>query len=424
MTARTKDELLDTWRDAFDSAYTTPLEEEDDGRGADLVHGFAAIMERSSQGVDETTQAYYLTPHSSQTSDPASGAVKATGAIKLSNPLPAEANVLLLIGDIFEVTQLDTRGELVIVAEIELTENVNMGQGAAGISVDVQAVRAGTQANGGPLRSVRPKPLTVASVAATNPGSTLLTDDGLADRFTEDMVGRFVRFVTGSNAGTLPRRITAATLGTVTVEGVALLTGSDAVEVVGPADLGIIAELDGELSGGRHAWLDQRGGDRDVGRNAGEGDDTYRPRVTALPDVVSPNAILRAVGRILRPKGIDFEVIETRPHDRTEFGGFYADTDFADREVTWDSGDRRWLTGTFARRGFVVLVEDQPASGDFSIYCDADPFTLTYPLSFCDVGYCDGFALTFRNDIAELLRELDKVKAYGVPYAVVVVDSL
>lgn len=52
-------------------------------------------------------------------------------------------------------------------------------------------------------------------------------------------------------------------------------------------------------SGGRHAWLDELGQERNLARAPGEDDETYRQRIKAIADVVTPNAIRRTLARTL-----------------------------------------------------------------------------------------------------------------------------
>jgi len=64
-------------------------------------------------------------------------------------------------------------------------------------------------------------------------------------------------------------------------------------------------------SGGIDPSLDQHGKDRLIFRGVGEGDDSYRGRIRALPDNISPNAVDRALQQLLLPFGLSYEFIET-----------------------------------------------------------------------------------------------------------------
>lgn len=63
--------------------------------------------------------------------------------------------------------------------------------------------------------------------------------------------------------------------------------------------------------GGTAAMLEGLGADRGIDRELGEDVEAYRLRVHSLPDVVTPDAIMRAAARILDPLGIEWEFIET-----------------------------------------------------------------------------------------------------------------
>jgi hypothetical protein len=52
-------------------------------------------------------------------------------------------------------------------------------------------------------------------------------------------------------------------------------------------------------AGGVHPWLDELGFERNFQRASGEDDSTYRQRISAIADVVTPNAIRRTLSRTL-----------------------------------------------------------------------------------------------------------------------------
>lgn len=65
------------------------------------------------------------------------------------------------------------------------------------------------------------------------------------------------------------------------------------------ADLGITVFNELSPTGGRSAMLDELGDERALNRSPGETDAEYRARIREVPDVVSPNAIRRALNRLL-----------------------------------------------------------------------------------------------------------------------------
>jgi hypothetical protein len=68
-------------------------------------------------------------------------------------------------------------------------------------------------------------------------------------------------------------------------------------------DLGFSVTNELSPTGGQLPMLDELGAERNIGRSPGEADDAYRKRIATLPDTVSPNAIRRAVNRVLAPMG-------------------------------------------------------------------------------------------------------------------------
>jgi len=76
-------------------------------------------------------------------------------------------------------------------------------------------------------------------------------------------------------------------------------------------DITIRARQESEVTGGLSPALDQQGADRGIYRGVGELDASYRGRIRALPDNISPNAVDRALQQLLLPFGISYDFIET-----------------------------------------------------------------------------------------------------------------
>ncbi|MCG8622319.1 MAG: hypothetical protein MJE68_10045 [Proteobacteria bacterium] len=232
----------------------------------------------------------------------------------------------------------------------------------------------------------------------------------------------FVKFISGANGGIDPRRILTSSLGSITVEGSALTSGTDIVQVVGLNDLGTEIEIDGEFSGGKHAILDLRGEDRLIARNPSEADSGYRSRIRALPDVDSPNALIRAAGRVLRPLNIPFIFGETRNFD--DLRGFVYDVDPYDVESDSITTNGRVYVGNgFEHRGFFLIVERR-GTGDFGFPYDTVPATSGFPNNAYDVGFYDGFPVTFAQNMTDLITEIEKTRMGGVPWALILVDNI
>lgn len=75
-------------------------------------------------------------------------------------------------------------------------------------------------------------------------------------------------------------------------------------------------------SGGLAGWLDELGSERNINRAPGESDSVYRQRVARIADVVTPNAIKRALSRTLGSLPWCFREVGT-----AEFRGMFFDGD-------------------------------------------------------------------------------------------------
>ena len=76
-------------------------------------------------------------------------------------------------------------------------------------------------------------------------------------------------------------------------------------------DITIRVRQESDITGGAAPALDQQGADRGIYRGIGELDASYRGRVRALPDNISPNAIDRTLQQLLLPFNISYDFIET-----------------------------------------------------------------------------------------------------------------
>lgn len=97
-------------------------------------------------------------------------------------------------------------------------------------------------------------------------------------------------------------------------------------------DFGLDVTHDASPVGGRSGMLDALGKERGLPRNANEGDEPYRKRISEIADVVSPNAILRALNRVLEGLPFCFREVGSSLlpgffYDRTDDpnGDFYDD---------------------------------------------------------------------------------------------------
>jgi hypothetical protein len=135
------------------------------------------------------------------------------------------------------------------------------------------------------------------------------------------------------------------------------------------------------------------------------------------------------VSRILTPLGIPFEILESRnPNHFT--GGAWDDMPWDDpANYNWILGRQHlWQgqePGPFEYKGFYVVVERQ-WYGDFGF-----PWDTKWPggSNFADNAWdgpsaWDGYPLGFWNDLYRLINEVEKTRMDGVPWLLVLVDSI
>lgn len=123
--------------------------------------------------------------------------------------------------------------------------------------------------------------------------------------------------------------------------------------------LGLSVTNASQPAGGLAGWLDELGADRNINRSPSESDDTYRVRVGTPADVVTPNAIRRALSRVLGTIPWCLREVGT-----TKLLGFFFDQDAYDYDNFSVPGA---LTGTFLANERVVLEQHTPAGGPLLI---------------------------------------------------------
>ncbi len=112
-------------------------------------------------------------------------------------------------------------------------------------------------------------------------------------------------------------------------------------------------------SGGLSGMLDELGNERSINRSPGEDDESYRKRVAEIADVVSPNAIRRAMNRALGGYPWCFREVGSRM-----WRGFFYDGDNAppidtpgrDRDDAYDV-DTITITGLKPASGYFIMHE-------------------------------------------------------------------
>jgi len=435
MPTLTKEQLLNVWRTVLDRSYTDPLENDGGGMGFDIVAAIAATLERASRAADVSTQALYILPHSIQTQPPSAGATKATGQIVLTRQPPTLGDLDLEEGDELLATLTTPDGTLVGAATLELAADVVLPEGStAPVAVAARAARPGYAGNvpdtrGRILRFAERTTITVSDVTSNATTPATLEDTGDGSRFDAGMVGAWVRFTAGPNATDDPRRIRSVYVGPsstrLTLDGPALVAGSDnVVQVVDLNTLGVVVSQDGDFSGGVHGWLDALGAERQIGRNPNEVDVDYRERVKELPDVVSPNALERAVSRILTPLGIPYRIFESRADTIEGAAWDVHPWDDTAADVGLLKRPHFWQGDGFEYRGFYVVVE-RTAISSVAAAWDYEPGVGgVTPSSAWDFSFWDGADFGFINLLRRVRDEVDKTRMAGVPWLFVLVDSV
>lgn len=414
----TQDDLLALWRRLFPASYTLGIETENDAQGFVPFQAFAAMLARVSEGAAVSTQAYYLLPSSLAVRPWSAGAEYAVGEIQILRAAPAWTQLVLVAGtQVLEVlTNID--GLLVEGPAFELTSDLTIPAGDLGpFTVAVRSTRVGYQGNLPAGRINTFKLLGQATVTGLAVAPDTLFDNGLPDRFTLGMVGRYLRITSGPNANPLPRLVTSAGQGafgvSLVVDGPALLAGAFTCEIEEWAELGLTVSQASPTTGGRHGWLDAIALDRGLFRQLGETDDDFRGRIASLDDVVSPGAVIRLCDRILTPAGIPWRLIEAGDPDvltafRWQLG---ADGTGAVELVTIDFATRR--------RMFAIAL-GLTGAGEYGTQLDVE-FGATDTNDLDGGAACDGGPAGWLATLAQLRVQLDRIRAAGVA-ALILID--
>ena len=417
--ASTKAALLEIWRRIFPRDYTIPIEIQANGQGFDVPSQQAAQLARTSDAVNTTAGAYYIASHSSQTAPPGAAAVRAVATLRIHRAPPAGVDLTLAQGTEFvAVLRSPNDGRDVDQEHYRLVQDYLFPAGVLYVDVTVEDVRVGYQGNTR-LGTINRFALRgTATVQAAVLAGNQLSDNGSADRLTEAMIGQFVRFISGPNAGTNPRRILSVTaslaVSVALLDGDPLIVGSAPnTEVEEFADVGLTVEQLTAATGGKHGWLDASGADRRVYRALNESDASYRLRIQNLPDVVSPAAIRRTAARILTPLGLAFEIHETRSPGLLGFIWDISPFDIGeicDGDVLLDEFD--------AVRFFVICIE-RGNQGEFGA-----PYDTPFPDNAWDVVFFDGYPVGFYAELAALYAAVEAARAAGVHWTIVIDPDL
>ncbi len=418
--AITKDEFIALWRGLFPRSYTRPIEE--DPQGFDIVSAYAAIFARVAESTNSTAQRLYIRPHSSQTGEPATGGVRASGTLRASNggALP----VVIVTGQVVRDVYRDSYGTTRMGDSYAVTADTAIPVSGT-VDLPVRALRVGEHGN------VKAESITAfelfgrLELDAPTIGAgalrtvTITTEE---DLFSADLIGRYLTFTGGALAG-LTRRITGVISETSAIVDADLPAGSaTSATLLEFEDLGITLAQPDALTDGRDPWLDGLGAERSVLRQSGEDDATYARRILTIDDTITPNAILRAVQRVLSPLGIGFTLCEARDPGPTGLGGAAADVTASDVDTMDAPGFPpdvlAYSMACGARRFFVIKV-DQSGAGEFGNAAGDLPQPPNVPQpGASDFAIPDGFPSDYFAAIAALYEQVDRTRADGVCFEI------
>lgn len=407
----TQDDLLALWRRLFPPSYTAGIETEDDGVSFVVFQAMAALFARVAQAQCTSTQAYYLLPSSLAVAPWAQGAEYAVGTVQIRRATPAWADLTIPAGTALVAKLQTSDGEWIDGPDFQLLQDLAVPAGDVGPwTAQIRATRVGYQGNLPPERITAFVLLGTATVSGTATAPDTLVDDGNPDRFTLDMLGRYLRIVSGPDASPVPRRIVSVAQGpfgvAVQVDGVPLLGGAFTAEIEEWQDLGLTVTQPDPTTGGRHGWLDAIGYDRGLFRQLGEDDEAFRARIATLDDVVCPGAVVRLCERLLTPAGIPWRLIEAG--DPVVLTAYRWDPSLP------DMGAGPLVTINFAERTrmFAIAVGLNGA-GEDGTQLDVE-FGATDTNDVDGDATCDGAPQQWLATLHALRAQLDRIRAGGV----------
>lgn len=267
---------------------------------------------------------------------------------------------------------------------------------------------------------------------------------GAGDYFLQSFTGAYLVFVAGSNGLKLARIVEVAADGTsARIESDDVLVGE-----VGTAgwtlleweQLGFSVEQPNPSTRGTLDTLAALGRESSRDRQDGEDDDMLREAILNLPDVVSINAIKRAVDRTLSAHGL----AACRIYEMTalagtadpslgfeRFPGIVADQTACDVHPEREAGTAPaglWIVGPDAPAYFLVRIDGIENRGDTGGHSEADHLGFTvdpppgsgasFPRSMAaDISPCDGAAFGAAAIRRSVAATINKIKGAGVRWS-------
>lgn len=169
------------------------------------------------------------------------------------------------------------------------------------------------------------------------------------------------------------------------------------------------------FKGGRDNTLGLLGEERGMTQGAGEDDERFRERIANLADVVTPNAILRAVNRALAPYSLNGLAQDVQ----NGMTGLFYDAkdayDFYQPGAMFPIDQFKLLyTDALAYGGFQVILP-YLSDGEFGCAFDEGPVVYLEPLQkflgpAYDACYCDGAPVSADAVYSALYRTISEIK--------------
>lgn len=295
--------------------------------------------------------------------------------------------------------------------------------------------------------------------------------------FSPDSVGRFVTMLGAIHAANNGNRQIMAFIDATSIQvrnaagvsevATASVEWQEYSAATDVGDLTIQVRQPSATGGGSDAFLDAHGKDRGTPRGDGEPDDSYRGRIRALPDNISPDAVNRALQQLMFPFNLSFGVVETweptyqtcwdAPRDAIPGSPYDPNVFVYDDPFPPSSLRNRWLDLNDMRGAFIVLLPNPmpirdlgqvyyPPAGTTAQHIPADPpympagdHTDLNPVDYTNPGGLravpaydvptgigfgllegsyDGFDLPRRTLYKTIFQTLQKIKAAGTSASV------
>lgn len=189
--------------------------------------------------------------------------------------------------------------------------------------------------------------------------------------------------------------------------------GNQSWQIVDWKEMGFIIDNIGVPEGGADDMLRILGDERGVSQQADESDSDFSRRASQLTDVVSPQAIQRAINRHLRPfdlKGLAIDV-------SNGLDGFFLDSDALDH------------TGVPDFTEFKVLLSLDHAYGHFCVFLPYIPFDTDYQFhwdsvevetpSAWGIPFWDGVPPEVDGAYRAIYDEVDRIRLGGVSFVMI-----